>query len=283
MCRAALVPATRVSPLTSVRNSTIPRLVPARPARADELIKRHRRARPRLFPRFGQKMRQALTFLATIEKDHFRHENAGRHFDSGAAHNFRGGLHRPDSDQRSADCTKGGLNEALCCRPSEECGRCSLGGSIPEIDKRAGRCCGIPDRIADFRRGDVPSRFAGNGQRVANLQPALTSRTGSPAGRANTRPMPHSVPPRGRGVRVNSFVCRAGALVLWRVFAFVSFVSPRRRRRSVGAQSAAVSSARCLQRGLLFRHDCYRAAVICLRGGCRRGFRGSIDRPRPGG
>jgi hypothetical protein len=48
----------------------MPRLVHARPARADELIERHCRARPRLFPWFGQKMRQALTFLATIEKDH---------------------------------------------------------------------------------------------------------------------------------------------------------------------------------------------------------------------
>jgi hypothetical protein len=56
-----------------------------------------------------QKMRQPLTFLATIENDDPRHESTGRHFDSGAAHDFRGGLHRPASDKRSADRATGEL------------------------------------------------------------------------------------------------------------------------------------------------------------------------------
>jgi hypothetical protein len=49
-------------------------------------------------------MRQALTFLATIENDHAGIENAGRYFDSCAAHDFRGGLHGPilTSDQQTA-------------------------------------------------------------------------------------------------------------------------------------------------------------------------------------
>jgi hypothetical protein len=38
-----------------------------------------------LFRRIGQKKRQDLTFLATIESEHPKHENAGRHFDAGAA------------------------------------------------------------------------------------------------------------------------------------------------------------------------------------------------------
>jgi hypothetical protein len=57
-----------------------------------------------------QKMRQALTFLATIENDDREHENTGRHFDSGAADDFRGGLHGPDSDKRSAGDARGELN-----------------------------------------------------------------------------------------------------------------------------------------------------------------------------
>jgi hypothetical protein len=62
-----------------------------------------------MFLLFVQKMRQALTFLATIENDDPGHENTGRHFDSGAAHDFRGGLHRPASDKRSADRARGEL------------------------------------------------------------------------------------------------------------------------------------------------------------------------------
>jgi hypothetical protein len=62
-----------------------------------------------------QKMRQALTFLATIENDDPRHESTGRHFDSGTAHDFRGGLHRPASDKRSAGCARGELNLLFGC------------------------------------------------------------------------------------------------------------------------------------------------------------------------
>jgi hypothetical protein len=49
------------------------------------------------------KMRRALTFSATIENDDPAHENLGRHYDSRAAHDFRGGLDRSGPDQRSAD------------------------------------------------------------------------------------------------------------------------------------------------------------------------------------
>jgi hypothetical protein len=47
-----------------------------------------------IFPSMVPKMRQAQTFLATIENDHGAHENTGRYFDSGAAYDHRGGLHR---------------------------------------------------------------------------------------------------------------------------------------------------------------------------------------------
>ena len=47
-------------------------------------------------------MRQALTFLATFENDHRRHENAGRHLDPGAAYHLGRSLHRSGADIRSA-------------------------------------------------------------------------------------------------------------------------------------------------------------------------------------
>jgi hypothetical protein len=62
-----------------------------------------------------QKMRRALTFLATIENDDPDHENAGGYSDFGAAHGFRGGLHRPASDGRSADRARGEFNPSLNC------------------------------------------------------------------------------------------------------------------------------------------------------------------------
>jgi hypothetical protein len=66
-----------------------------------------------MFLWFVQKMSQALTFLATIENDHRGHESSGRYFDSGAAHDFRSGLHRPDSDERPADRSWGELNASF--------------------------------------------------------------------------------------------------------------------------------------------------------------------------
>src|SRR5206468_106839 len=62
---------------------------------------------------FVAKMRQSLTFLATIKTDHFGHENVGRNFDSGVADHFRCCIHRPDSDQRSADRAKDEVNSPV--------------------------------------------------------------------------------------------------------------------------------------------------------------------------
>jgi hypothetical protein len=59
-----------------------------------------------MFLLFVNKTRQAQTFFATIEHDHWWHENVGDYFDSGAAHDFRGGLYRPASDKRSPDDAK---------------------------------------------------------------------------------------------------------------------------------------------------------------------------------
>ena len=46
-------------------------------------------------------------------KRRFGHENTGCHFTSGAAHDYRGGLHRPASDQRPTDRAKGELSGLL--------------------------------------------------------------------------------------------------------------------------------------------------------------------------
>jgi hypothetical protein len=45
------------------------------------------------------KMRQAQTFLATFENDHWPHENVGRYFGSGAAHDFGRCLYGPVAHQ----------------------------------------------------------------------------------------------------------------------------------------------------------------------------------------
>jgi hypothetical protein len=37
------------------------------------------------------------------------YENVGRHFDSGTAHDYRGGLHRSAHDERAAGSRRGGL------------------------------------------------------------------------------------------------------------------------------------------------------------------------------
>jgi hypothetical protein len=66
-----------------------------------------------MFLLFVNKTRQAQTFFAIIEHDHWGYENVGNYFDSGAAHDFRGGLYRPASDKRSPDYTKGELKPLL--------------------------------------------------------------------------------------------------------------------------------------------------------------------------
>jgi hypothetical protein len=54
------------------------------------------------FHRIVLKMREALTFLATFKNDHPIHEDVGRYFDFGAAHDFGRCLYRPDADKRAA-------------------------------------------------------------------------------------------------------------------------------------------------------------------------------------
>jgi hypothetical protein len=94
------------------------------------------------------------------------HENFGRDFNSGAAHHFRGGLHRSGFDRRSAEYAKHeliGLAGAFWSGGRSD----AFGGSISQIDKRTrgGRC--VPDRIANLGRADVAKLTDGNGQQVS--------------------------------------------------------------------------------------------------------------------
>jgi hypothetical protein len=66
-----------------------------------------------MFLLFVKKTRQALTFFATIELNHWGHEDVGDYFDSGAAHDFRGGLYRSASDKRSPGHPKRELRSAF--------------------------------------------------------------------------------------------------------------------------------------------------------------------------
>jgi hypothetical protein len=66
-----------------------------------------------MFLLFVNKTRQAQTFSATIEINHWRYENVGNYLDSGTAHDFRGGLYGPASDKRSSDHAKGELKPAF--------------------------------------------------------------------------------------------------------------------------------------------------------------------------
>jgi hypothetical protein len=74
-----------------------------------------------MFLLFVNKTRQAQTFFAIIEHDHWGYENVGNYFDSGAAHDFRGGLYRPASDKRSPDYTKGELKPLWCRFAAQNC------------------------------------------------------------------------------------------------------------------------------------------------------------------
>ena len=103
-----------------------------------------------------------------IPKPASSHENVGRYLDSGAAHHFRGRIHRPDSDQRSAHST-GELNAPFAVILGDD--RHAFGRPISQTHKRARRRDGIPDRIADFRRGVFPSRARADGERVARSPP----------------------------------------------------------------------------------------------------------------
>jgi hypothetical protein len=72
--------------------------IPRRPAGRDkcEAIAANK------FHWFVLKMREALPFLATFKNDHPIHEDVGRYFDFGAAHDFGRCLYRPDTDKRAA-------------------------------------------------------------------------------------------------------------------------------------------------------------------------------------
>ena len=80
------------------------------------------------------------------------HENTGRHFDFGAAHDYRGGLHRPASDQRPTDRAKGQLSgffyTALLLGDDTD----AFLGPISQTDKRTRHLCSFPDRVADLGR-----------------------------------------------------------------------------------------------------------------------------------
>jgi hypothetical protein len=56
-----------------------------------------------MFRRIVLKMRETLTFSATIKNEHWNHENAGRYLALGAADHHRRGLFRSAFDQRAGD------------------------------------------------------------------------------------------------------------------------------------------------------------------------------------
>ncbi len=102
------------------------------------------------------------------------HENVGRYFDSDAARDFRSSPNRPASDKRSAGRAKGGLSARFAVGRLHRAFEVTLGDEtdafsrpILKVDKPAGRRCGIFDRVADFRRGDVAPDAGGIGKRVA--------------------------------------------------------------------------------------------------------------------
>ena len=95
------------------------------------------------------------------------HENLGRHFDSGAAHDFRRGLYGSGHDERSADSGKCELRprfEAWVLGDDWN----AFGRSSSETDMPARRGGRISGRIAGLRGGDTPSRAG------PNRQPAIT-------------------------------------------------------------------------------------------------------------
>jgi hypothetical protein len=131
-----------------------------------------------------------------------RHENTGRYFNSGAACDFRGGLHRPASDKRSAGRANDGLNSLFC--------RClglwlanvgddsdAFRGPISQTDQRSGGHCGVPDRVASFGRGELSSGSIACSQRVALLG-RKRSRASRSAVCEDLRKSPASPPSAGR-------------------------------------------------------------------------------------
>jgi len=58
-----------------------------------------------MFRRIILKMRETLSFLATIKNDHWNHENTRRYLYPCAADHHRGRLYRPAFDQRAGDRT----------------------------------------------------------------------------------------------------------------------------------------------------------------------------------
>jgi len=101
----------------------------------------------------------------------WQHENAGRHFDSCAAHDFRGGLHRSAFHGRPADDARGGLN-APCKHLGDD--EHAFNRSIPALHQRAGCRGGIPDCFSGLGRGNFPAQADVPRQRIA----APRSRTG---------------------------------------------------------------------------------------------------------
>jgi hypothetical protein len=94
-----------------------------------------------------------------------RHENTGRHFDSGAAYDVRGGIHGPVSDKRSADRARGELKPPFETALGDD--DYAFSGSISQADKPAGRRGGVFHRFARFRRSISDPAASENGQRLA--------------------------------------------------------------------------------------------------------------------
>ncbi len=91
------------------------------------------------------------------------HENLGRDFDSGAAHDFRRGLYRSGHDERSADrgqCELRPRFEAWAWGDDWN----AFGRSSSQTDMSARRGSRISGRIAGLRGGDTPSRAGPNRQ-----------------------------------------------------------------------------------------------------------------------
>jgi hypothetical protein len=90
--------------------------------------------------------------LATIEHDDLIMKTLARHFDFGAAHDYRGGLHRSASDERPTDRAKGRPSGffyiALLLGDDSD----AFLGPISQTDKRTRRLCSFPDRVADLSR-----------------------------------------------------------------------------------------------------------------------------------
>jgi hypothetical protein len=116
------------------------------------------------FHRIVLKMREALPFLATFKNDHAIHEDVGRYFDFGAAHDFRRCLYRPDADKRAASGPARELTLAVGAgvRTKPWGTTNAFSGPISQTRERAGGISGIPYRDADIGRLKVFWRLIGS-------------------------------------------------------------------------------------------------------------------------